>query len=55
MRRHTIAAASLPNDNLTLAHWIADPQRFKPGSLMPAPPLTQTELTDIVTYLHTLD
>ncbi|HEX4273322.1 MAG TPA: c-type cytochrome, partial [Rhizomicrobium sp.] len=54
MRRGTIAAATLPNDGPTLARWIADPQSLKPGSLMPAPELSGTELADIHSYLETL-
>jgi len=55
MQRATIAAATLPNDGPTLAHWIADPQHAKPGSLMPAPALSENELIDIHAYLKTLD
>ena len=40
MTRTTIASGVLPNDGPTLAHWIADPQSLKPGSLMPAPALS---------------
>ncbi len=55
MQRTTIAAGQLPNNGPVLAHWIADPQSLKPGSLMPAPPLSETELADIHAYLKTLD
>jgi cytochrome c oxidase subunit 2 len=55
MRRSTIASGVLPNDGPTLARWIADPQSLKPGSLMPAPSLSETELADIHAYLKTLD
>lgn len=55
MQRSTIAAASLPNDGPTLAHWMADPQNLKPGSLMPAPVLSEQELANIHAYLKTLD
>lgn len=55
MLRRTIAAATLPNSGPTLAHWIADPQSVKPGALMPAPMLSETELADIHAYLKTLD
>ena len=34
-RRHTIAAGAVPNDADAIANWIARPDRFKPGSLMP--------------------
>ena len=36
MQRRTLASGVLPNDDATLAHWIADPQGIKPGNLMPA-------------------
>lgn len=55
MQRSTIAAASLPNDGPTLAHWMADPQSLKPGSLMPSPVLSEQELANIHAYLKTLD
>jgi cytochrome c oxidase subunit 2 len=55
MQRRTIAAGSLPNDEPTLAHWIADPQSLKPGSLMPAPELSGQELAAVHAYLKTLD
>lgn len=55
MLRTTIAAAMLPNDGPTLAHWIADPQSLKPGSMMPAPALSGQELADVQAYLKTLD
>ncbi|HEY4075483.1 MAG TPA: cytochrome c oxidase subunit II [Rhizomicrobium sp.] len=55
MRRTTIASGVLPNDGPTLAKWIADPQSLKPGSLMPAPSLSEPELAHIHAYLKTLD
>jgi cytochrome c oxidase subunit 2 len=55
MQRTTIAAGQMPNNGPVLAHWIADPQSIKPGSLMPAPSLSETELADIHAYLKTLD
>lgn len=54
MERTTIAAGMLPNDGPTLAHWIADPQSLKPGSLMPAPELTGQDLANVHAYLKTL-
>jgi cytochrome c oxidase subunit 2 len=54
MQRATIAAGVLPNDDATLAHWIADPQSLKPGSLMPAPELTGQDLANVHAYLKTL-
>jgi cytochrome c oxidase subunit 2 len=55
MARVTIASGALPNNAPTLAHWIADPQSLKPGSLMPAPVLSQGELANVHAYLKTLD
>jgi len=55
MARATLAAGQLPNNGPVLAHWIADPQSLKPGNLMPAPSLSETELADIHAYLKTLD
>ena len=55
MQRSTIASGVLPNDDSTLAHWIADPQSLKPGSLMPSPALSGQELMNVHAYLKTLD
>jgi cytochrome c oxidase subunit 2 len=52
--RRTLAAAMLPNTKGRLAGWIANPQRIKPGNLMPSVPLTGTELQDVVAYLEAL-
>jgi cytochrome c oxidase subunit 2 len=55
MDRTTLASGVLPNNGPMLAHWIADPQAFKPGSLMPAPEVSKGELTRITHYLQELD
>jgi cytochrome c oxidase subunit 2 len=55
MQRHTIASGVLPNNDATLAHWIADPQGLKPGNRMPTLPLPENQLADIHAYLKTLD
>ena len=55
MQRKTLGSAILPNDAAMLAHWIADPQRLKPGNRMPAVPLSQGERSLIQAYLATLD
>jgi cytochrome c oxidase subunit 2 len=55
MSRRTIAAGILPNTPGTLAAWISDPQSIKPGSRMPAPRLSPTELQAVLGYLRTLD
>ncbi len=54
--RTTIAGGSLPNDPATLFDWIKDPQskHMKPGALMPAMQLVDSEIHEIVNYLKTL-
>ena len=52
--RVTLAAGELPNTRGHLAGWIADPQSAKPGSKMPAVPMTPSELHAIVEYLSGL-
>jgi cytochrome c oxidase subunit 2 len=52
--RRTLAAGTLPNTPEQLASWIADPQRFKPGTNMPATPMSAEDLQAIVAYLGTL-
>ena len=54
MTRQTIASGILPNNDRTLAHWIADPQSLKPGAFMPAPALSAHALDDVHAYLRTL-
>jgi cytochrome c oxidase subunit 2 len=54
MSRSTLAAGTLPNTPGNLAGWIADPQQVKPGTLMPTLYLSGNELSDITTYLATL-
>jgi cytochrome c oxidase subunit II len=55
MARKTIAAGILPNTPGNRAAWIADPQRIKPGSRMPAPRLSPADLQAVLAYLQTLD
>ncbi|MCG2591204.1 cytochrome c oxidase subunit II [Ramlibacter sp. XY19] len=52
--RQTLAAGTLPNTPAHLAAWIADPQKFKPGTNMPATPLAAADLAALVAYLGTL-
>jgi cytochrome c oxidase subunit 2 len=49
--RQTIAAGTLKNTPQELAGWIRDPQTHKPGTAMPATPLSQEDLEAIVAYL----
>lgn len=50
--RLTIGAGRIENTDKELAQWILDPQRLKPGNLMPATPLTPEDLDAIVAYLR---
>ncbi len=50
--RTSIAAATLPNTPVRLREWIRDPQRVKPGALMPAIPLSFAQLAALVRYLE---
>lgn len=52
--RQTLAAASLPNTPENLAAWIANPHDAKPGNLMPATRLSETDLAALVVYLEGL-
>jgi cytochrome c oxidase subunit 2 len=52
--RQTLASGMLPNTPDNLRRWVADPQKIKPGCLMPAFGLTERERDDMVRYLLTL-
>lgn len=52
--RRTLAAGALPLNRGTLQAWIIDPQFHKPGTNMPAIPLTPEQLNDITEYLMEL-
>lgn len=52
--RRTIAAGTLPNSPGHLGGWISDPQGIKPGSYMPAIPLTGDDLQAVIHYLRGL-
>jgi cytochrome c oxidase subunit 2 len=52
--RRTLAASTIENTPAELRRWIADPQRIKPGSRMPAVPLTDNQLDDLTAYLESL-
>ena len=49
--RATIGAGVLTSDVASMRAWLADPQRYKPGSLMPRVPLSDTELDVLASYL----
>lgn len=53
--RQTLGAGILPNNQGTMAGWIADSQGLKPGNRMPSyPVLTGQELRDAAAYLDSL-
>lgn len=52
--RRTIASGALPNTPAALLRWITDPQGVKPGTRMPATPLTAAEASALVAYLSRL-
>jgi cytochrome c oxidase subunit II len=52
--RETIGAGVLPNDVARMRAWLADPQRYKPGALMPSVPLSATDLDALAAYLVSL-
>jgi len=54
MSRATLAAGAADNNPANLQAWIADPNTFKPGTLMPAMHLTDRQNAQITAYLLTL-
>ena len=54
MSRRTIAAGAAENTPENLRLWVQNPDSIKPGSLMPAMKLSDTELDALVRYLETL-
>ena len=54
MSRKTIAAGVARNTHENLRLWIESPDAIKPGSLMPAMKLSDTDLDALVRYLETL-
>jgi cytochrome c oxidase subunit 2 len=54
MSRRTIAAGAAENTPENLRLWIQNPDSIKPGSLMPAMQLSDTDLDALVRYLETL-
>jgi cytochrome c oxidase subunit 2 len=52
--RATLGAGVLPNDVASMRAWLADPQRYKPGSFMPAVPLSDADLDALAVYLVSL-
>ncbi len=54
MSRATIASGAAPNTPEKLRLWIQDPNKIKPGSLMPAMQLSDADLDVVVSYMETL-
>ena len=54
MSRDTIASGAAGNTTENLRLWIQDPEAIKPGSLMPAMKLSDTELDALVRYMESL-
>jgi cytochrome c oxidase subunit 2 len=54
MKRKTLASGMVENNPENLRRWVADPQRIKPGCLMPAFGLSDRDCDDIVRYLLSL-
>jgi cytochrome c oxidase subunit 2 len=54
MSRETIAAEAVRNTPEMLRAWVSDPQKLKPGCLMPNMQMSDTEVDQIVSYLQTL-
>lgn len=52
--RRTIAAGTLANTPANLASWILEPQRVKPGAMMPATSLPPKDLVALTAYLGSL-
>jgi cytochrome c oxidase subunit 2 len=54
MSRQTLGAGVIDNTPAHLRAWVSDPQNAKPGCFMPSLKLTDSELTQVLTYLETL-
>jgi cytochrome c oxidase subunit 2 len=54
MSRTTIAAGAALNTRENLRLWIQNPDAIKPGSLMPAMKLSDSDLKELIGYLETL-
>jgi cytochrome c oxidase subunit 2 len=53
--RRMIAAGTLENTRAQLMRWVRDAQSVKPGSRMPAIPLSDADLGAVVAYLESLE
>lgn len=52
--RQTLGAGTLPNTPGHLSGWITDPQRTKPGILMPTIPIAPNDVQPLLAYLESL-
>jgi cytochrome c oxidase subunit 2 len=53
--RHSLAAATLPNDAEAFARWISEGEHVKPQNLMPPYNIfTENELAQLAAYLENL-
>jgi len=52
--RQTIGAGTLPNTPGHLSGWVTDPQRAKPGILMPTIPIAPNDVQPLLVYLESL-
>ena len=55
MSRSTIASGAAANTAENLRLWLRNPDAIKPGSLMPAMKLNESDLDALVRYLRTLE
>jgi cytochrome c oxidase subunit 2 len=55
MSRSTIASGAAANTSENLRLWLQNPDAIKPGSLMPAMKLSESDLDALVRYLRTLE
>ncbi len=53
--RATIAAGAAPRNAESLAKWIRAPNHLKPGAYMPPGQLAEPALSDLVSYLGSLE
>src|SRR5262249_9884663 len=54
MTRDTLASGIVSNSPANLRAWIKSPEQFKPGVLMPAMNVSDSDLDKMVAYLTTL-
>jgi cytochrome c oxidase subunit 2 len=53
--RRTLAADTIANTAEQMTEWLRDPDEVKEGTTMPAPELTDDEISDLVAYLQGLE